>query len=147
MPSTPPAAFHNPTFRRGFGAGIGLVAGLVVLLIALALMFGTFGGKSYMQNVASTRKTAIKTVDNINTNQLTQCIVAYKLTNNRLPQTAEELEAGPSLMDPWNHPMTFSYTTTKEGGRELTTVTWRSAGPDAQMNTEDDILKQDQIPF
>jgi hypothetical protein len=132
---------------RSIGAGIGLVLSMVVMLIVMAMYFGTFGGKSYMQNVAASRKTAMKTAEDISTAQLTTCIVQYKLANDRLPKTAEELDIGPALLDPWHKPMTFSYKIEKEGGREATTVIWRSAGPDGVMDTADDVVKQDRLPL
>jgi Na+-transporting methylmalonyl-CoA/oxaloacetate decarboxylase gamma subunit len=136
---------RNARPGRSLGAGIGLVLSLVVMLIVMAMYFGTFGGKSYMQNVASARKQAIQTVQDINTQQLNTCIAAFKIQHNRLPQTAEELDVGPALLDPWKKPMTFSYQTHREGAHESTTVIWRSAGPDGVMDTPDDIVKHDKL--
>jgi Bacterial type II secretion system protein G. len=116
---------------------------LIVLLIGMVMYFGNFGGKSYMQTVSDSRKQARQQVQDINTQQLNACIVAFKLQNNRLPKTAEELDAGPALLDPWKKPMTFSYE--NEGSREGTTVVWRSAGPDGIMDTEDDIVKREKL--
>jgi hypothetical protein len=129
---------------RSMGAGIGLVLALVVMLITMAMYFGTFGGKSYMQTVASGRQQAIEMKQDIETQQLLACIVAYQTQHNRLPKTAEELDAGPSLNDPWRKPMTFTYKK-GEGNAAPTFVVWRSAGPDGQMNTPDDIVKEDKL--
>jgi hypothetical protein len=41
--------------------------------------------------------------------------------------------------------MTFSYRTEKGGSGEIITVIWRSAGKDGQMNTPDDIVKEDRL--
>src|SRR5437868_5033879 len=97
MPTPPP----NSRPGRSLGAGIGLVLSMVVMLIVLAMYFGTFGGKSYMQTVVNSKKQAEATVADINTQQLLTCISIYKLSNNRLPQTPEDLDACPSLFDPW----------------------------------------------
>ena len=126
------------------GAGIGLLMMLIVVGIGLSMMFGGFGGKSYMQTVNQGRKQGIDTAAEISTQQLTTCIMAYKLSNNKLPQTPEELDCGP-LLDPWKRPMTFTYKTEKGGSGEIITVIWRSAGPDANMNTSDDIVKEDRL--
>ena len=145
MGAVVPEYRQNARPGRSLGAGIGLVLSLVVMLIAMSMYFGTFGGKSYMQTVAAGRKQAIRTAEDISTQQLNICIAQYKLQHNRLPQTAEELDVGPALLDPWKKPMTFSYQTQREGSHESTTVIWRSAGPDGVMNTEDDIVKHDKL--
>ena len=128
------------------GAGIGLLLMMIVILIGMSMYFGAFGGKSYMQTVVASKKHAIDTVQDISTGQLNQCIAIYKMNNNRLPQTAEELDAGP-LLDPWKRPMTFAYKTEKGEGLEVIYVIWRSAGPDGAMNTPDDIVKEDRLPI
>lgn len=145
MGAVVPEYRQNARPGRSIGTGIGLVLSLVVMLIAMAMYFGGFGGKSYMQNVSGARKQAIQQVQDINTQQLNLCIAQYKLQHSRLPQTPEELDVGPALLDHWKKPMTFSYETDREGGRESTTVIWRSAGPDGVMNTPDDVVRRDRL--
>jgi hypothetical protein len=55
-----------------------------------------------------------------------------------------ELEAPPgSFNDHWGKEMTFSFSEGPTG----TTVIYRSAGPDGQMNTADDVTANGTLPF
>lgn len=129
------------------GGGIGLLLMMIVILIGMSMYFGAFGGnKSYMQQMATAKKQGVALAQDISTGQLTLCVSSFRMTNNRLPQTAEELDCGP-LLDPWHKPMTFTYRTDKnEGGVEIIYVIWRSGGPDQTMNTPDDIINTDRLP-
>jgi hypothetical protein len=133
----------HPLHRRGMGgAGLGLLVLLLALLIILVMYFGNFGGKSYMQNVANTRKQAIQLKADIDTHNLTELIAACYLSNNStLPKNAEETGQAAAFRDQWGHEITFTYK--KEG--EKTFVVYRSNGPDGQANTEDDVVKTDEL--
>jgi Na+-transporting methylmalonyl-CoA/oxaloacetate decarboxylase gamma subunit len=133
----------HPLHRRGMGgAGLGLLVLLLALLIILVMYFGNFGGKSYMQNVATARKSAIQLKADIDTHNLTELIEACYLSNNsKLPQTPEETDQPGVFMDQWHHPITFTYK--KEGDK--TFVVYHSNGPDGEPNTEDDVVKTDQL--
>ena len=124
------------------GAGLGLLVLLLALLIILVMYFGNFGGKSYMQNVATARKSAVQLKADIDTHNLTELIAACYLSNNStLPKNPEETGQPAVFMDQWHHPITFEYK--KEG--ERTFVVYHSDGPDGQANTEDDVVKTDEL--
>lgn len=131
--------------RRGFGAaGVGLLVILIALCIILYMMFGNGGsGKSYMQTVQTSRQKAKDLRADIQTYGLTQLIVAYQASNNgKLPKTPAETGDEASFRDQWGNPITFTYKT--ENGK--TFIVYHSNGPDGQPNTEDDVVKQDQLP-
>src|SRR5438067_12611174 len=93
---------------RGFGAaGVGLLVILIALCIILYLYFGNGGsGKSYIQGVQATRKNAKDLKADIQTYGLTQLIVAYQTSNDKLPKTPEETGDEASFRDPWGNTMT-----------------------------------------
>jgi hypothetical protein len=131
-------------WRRGMGgAGIGLLVLLLAILIILIMAFGSFGGKSYVQGIGAARKQARAVKEDIQTYGLTQLIVAVYNQNNKLPNTPEETGDAAAFRDPWGHEITFTYK--KEGDR--TYIVYHSDGPDGTPNTDDDIVKQDQLPI
>jgi hypothetical protein len=131
--------------ERGFGAGgVGLLVILIALCIILYMMFGNGGsGKSYVQGIQAGRNNARELKADIQTYGFTQLIVAYHAQNGKLPKTAEELGEEASLRDPWGNQMSFTYQ--PENGK--TFVVYHSNGPDGQPNTQDDIIKRDQLPI
>jgi hypothetical protein len=139
------ASMNQSFARRGMGAaGLGLLVVLLALLIILVMYFGNFGGKSYMQNVATARKQAIEIKAEIDTHNLTQLIAAcYLSNNNTLPKTPEETGNEGAFRDPWGHQITFTYK--KQGDK--TYVVYHSDGPDGQPNTEDDVVRTDLLPL
>lgn len=130
--------------RRGHGALI--LSVLIAIAIILILMFGNFGGGSYMKQVSNTRKKGKDTAAEISTQQLTILIAQYRQTNGKLPANWEELEApAESYRDPWGQPLTFTCETDKRTGS--TKVTFRSIGPDGEANTADDVVRTENLPF
>ncbi|MCC6660413.1 MAG: type II secretion system protein [Phycisphaerales bacterium] len=130
--------------RRGF-AGFGLIAILVVLAIVLILYFGVGGSGGIAQQAQQTRSTARELQYEIMTSQLTPLIVIYYQNNNKLPTTFEEMEAPPqSWADRWGNPLTFTIKKDPRTGRQ--SVTYRSAGPDGEVGTADDITRTDDLP-
>jgi hypothetical protein len=128
--------------RRGHGALILVV--LIAMAIMLYLMFGSGGGgKSYMQQMSTTRQNAKATVQDINTQQLSILIAQYRVDNGKLPAKGADLENDVALRDPWGNAMTFTF----EDERGRTKVTYRSRGPDGEANTEDDVTKSETLPF
>lgn len=131
--------------RRGNGALILVV--LLAIAIMLFLYFGSMGGnKSYMQTVASSRKQAKQTVQDIATQQLGILIAQYRVDNGKLPKTPEELDNAAAVRDPWGGTITWTFEEPK-GGRGNTKVIYHSNGPDGQAGTEDDVTKTETLPF
>jgi len=133
-------------FRRGNGALILVV--LIALAIILFLYFGSMGGsKSYMGTVASTRKQAKQTVQDINTQQMSTLIAIYRQNNGKLPKSPADLEENAQYFkDPWGGPLTFTFEEGK-GRNGPTKVIYHSNGPDGEPNTEDDVTKVDTVPY
>lgn len=131
--------------RRGFGAaGVGLLVILIALCIILYMMFGNGGsGKSYVQGIQASRARAKDVKADVQTYGLTQLIVAYNTQNGKLPKTAEETGDEASFRDPWGNTISFTYQT--ENGK--TFIIYHSNGPDGQPNTQDDVIKRDQLPI
>ena len=139
------ATYQYPGARRGSGAIILVV--LIALAIILYLMFGTGGsGGSYMKQVSNARVNAKKTVQEINTQQLSILIGQYRQEHGKLPQTAADMEAESYFKDPWGGPITFTFETGK-GGAAATRVHYHSNGPDGEPKTEDDQDKTDTLPL
>jgi hypothetical protein len=136
---------HRTRFitRRGYA---GILMLLVVVLIILMLYFWSAGGSgNYAKQIATTRKRGQEMARDINTQQLVDLIVIYKMNNNdKLPTNAAELEAGAALNDQWGKPMSFTFQ--KDPRTGATTVTFHSDGPDGEANTEDDINKTEPLP-
>src|SRR5688572_6245797 len=86
--------FSSARAGRSMGAGIGLVLSLVVMLIVMAMYFGTFGGKSYMQNVAATRRQAMETVQDSTRQRRGAGMAKYKPRNNGWRRRAGERNGG-----------------------------------------------------
>jgi cell division protein FtsB len=129
--------------RRGHGAVI-LVLLLGVALV-LYLAFGNMGGgKSYTQQLSTTRQQGIQMARELETRQLSILIAQYRAENNRLPQTAADLDNDAAFRDPWGNPLTFTFETPRNGPVK---IFYRSAGPDGELNTEDDVVKEDSLPF
>ena len=122
----------NRKLRR---AGFTLAELLLVITIlgilgtVVVVNFGDLGGRSRKQATLSSIQS------------IKSAVQAYKIEKDKLPQSLEDLtvginddepllEAG-SLRDAWGQE--FEY---KVDGKKYTI---RSAGPDGQMNTEDDI--------
>jgi hypothetical protein len=130
--------------RRG-NVGLILVV-LIAMAIMLYLMFGTGGGsKSYMGTVAASRQKAKQTVQDINTQQLSQLLAMYRSRNGKLPKGPEEMEDDAQFFkDPWGGKLTFTFEESKRGG--ATKVIYHSDGPDGVPKTEDDVTKVDTLP-
>lgn len=134
----------GPRSRRG-GSGL-IVMALITLAVVLLLYFANLtGGGSSIEHVAQTRRRGLEASLQLNTQQLVTLIVQHKLANDRLPQSMEELDAPPSaLADPWGRPMTFEY---EEEGPGPALVIVRSAGPDGEPGTGDDIIVRERLPL
>jgi hypothetical protein len=142
------ATYQYPGARRGSGAFLLVI--LLALAIVLYLMFGTGGtGTSYMKQVSSARVNAKKTVQEINTQQLSILIGQYRQEHGSLPKTAADMEAEAYFKDPWGGPITFTFETAKGGAGAggATRVHYHSNGPDLEPKTEDDQDKTDTLPL
>lgn len=129
-----------PHHTRG-GVPVGGLALLVVLVIVLVMLTMNFtGGKSYVENVAETRRQGQRLDVTINTASLVQLITTYQVQNDRYPTSYEDLEAAP-LKDPWGGNLTFTIDQSTQPGTLVVT----SAGPDGEVGTEDDIVKRERL--
>jgi hypothetical protein len=139
------ASYHYSGARRGSGALILVV--LIALAIILYLMFGNGGsGGSYMKQMSNARVNAKRTVQEINTQQLSILIGQYRQEHGKLPQTAADMEAEAYFKDPWGGPITFTFESSKGPGGG-TRVHYHSNGPDGEAKTEDDQDKVDTLPL
>lgn len=130
--------------RRGF-SGVGLILLLLAIAIGLFLYFGSTGtNKSYMQNVAETKKRGETVSYEMQARQLATLVADYRMNHNdKLPSGYEELGVDQGMfLDQWRNPMRF----TVETGRPATVVLI-SAGPDEQHDTADDITTRAPLPF
>jgi hypothetical protein len=140
------SGMNGRTSRRG-NAGLIIVV-LLALAIILYLMFGNMGGgKSYMGTVASTRKQAKQTVQDINTQQMSMLIAMYRQRNGKLPKSPADMDDDAQFFkDPWGGPLTFTFEESKGGRGGATRVVYHSNGPDGEAKTEDDVTKTDTLP-
>lgn len=131
--------------RRG-GAGIFLLLLLLGVGLALWLYFGNTGGGSYAQKVVETKKQGEQLNMTLSTRQLGLLIAQYREANGKLPATIEDLEIAPgTFTDAWDNPVTFKVKSDK-GGPD-TVIEYRSAGPDKEEGTEDDIVQEEGLPY
>jgi len=124
---------------------VGLLALLIVMGIVLYMMFGTGGNKtSYMDQVKKTRDNGREMAREIKTDQMSLLIAMYRQTNNKLPAKVADLEApSGSFNDRWGTEMTFTFV--DQGGRTM--IKYKSAGPDIQYGTSDDVEYTDSVPY
>jgi hypothetical protein len=138
------ATYQYPGARRGSGAFLLVI--LLALAIVLYLMFGSGGtGTSYMKQVSSARVNAKRTVQQINTQQLSILIGQYRQEHGSLPKTAADMEADAYFKDPWGGPITFTFESPRGGA--VTQVHYHSNGPDGEAKTEDDQDHTDTLPL
>src|SRR5690606_3697636 len=105
------------------------------------------GGGSYMQQVQRSRQQGQRMNVEINTRQLLTMIAQFKLQNDRLPQSMEELEAPPgAFQDPWGNAITFEYAAPEGGRGQPESVIFRSAGPDGELNAADEVTQTERLP-
>jgi hypothetical protein len=136
---------HLPLYRQSRrGHGALLIALLLAVVIGIFLLYGNMGGGSYMQQVGTTRQQGKQLAQDLNTRQLSMLIAQYRSENGKLPRTAAEMEQDAAFKDPWGNPLLFTFEEPRMGA---TQVTYRSAGPDGEHNTEDDIVKTEPLPF
>jgi hypothetical protein len=129
--------------RRG-GAAFGLIALLIVVVIGLMIYAAQTGsGGNYGSQMAQTRKQGVEVRNEIVTQQLSILISQYRQENNKLPKTPADLDNVAAFRDPWGKEMTFSFAESNAGTR----VTYHSAGPDGEFNTEDDVKRTDTLQF
>jgi hypothetical protein len=162
-------ARHSPRTSRALHASrrgniaFGLLALLIVAAIVLYLLFGfggtttvtppgagggggggAGGGGGYLGAVAGSRKNAKGLASQLNTKQIATLAAQYRQTNNKLPASVADLEApAPIITDQWGTTVAISF---QEVGAS-TKMSVRSAGPDAQMNTPDDVVTSEDLPF
>lgn len=156
MTKTPNAA--SPHFVRASRRGnmaFGLLALLVVGAIVLYLLFGMGGGSSttsatggggggYVGAVANSRKSGKALASQLNTKQIATLASQYRQTNNKLPATVADLEApAPTITDQWGNTIAISFTESTGA----TKLSIRSAGADGAMNTGDDVVTTEDLPF
>jgi hypothetical protein len=114
------------------------------MAIVLYLMFGAGGGGT-MQQAAKTRDNSRQLVININTRDLLTLIANHRVTYDELPADVAALEAAPgSFNDPWGTELVFEY---EDVRATPVIVIVTSAGPDGAFDTEDDVVKREQLPF
>ena len=129
--------------RRG-GAAFGLIALLIVVLIGLMIYAAQTGsGGNYANQMSQTRKQGIEVRNEIVTQQLSILVSQYRQEHNKLPKTPADLDNAAAFRDPWGKEMTFSFQESNAGTR----VTYHSAGPDGEFNTEDDVKRTDTLQF
>ena len=132
-------------WRRG-GAGGGLILLLLIgVALMLVLMFGNFGGKSYMQNVAGAKQKGNETGVDILAYSLVQMITAVRAGDpEAAPMTFDELGVSESsFIDPWGAPIRWEY----DDEQRPTKVTVISNGQDGQPGTEDDVRVEKVLPM
>lgn len=130
--------------RPGWAA-FGLIGLLLVMAIMLYLMFGTTGGSGYVEQVKKTRDSGKQLAVDINTRDLLTLIATHQMNTGELPRSIEELDTpAVAFKDPWGTVLSFDYVDERA---TPPTVIITSAGPDLAFGTEDDIVKQERLPF
>lgn len=116
---------------------------LIVILIAGAVYF--FLVKKQAEQTLAVSEKGISAIEKArNTAQfadwshITQALSHYLNDHSSYPETIEELiphylRGQSLLLDPWGTPIRYQ--------KEKAGVTLRSAGPDREMDTEDDLIK------
>lgn len=124
-------------WRRGVGGGAMILMVLIGVALLLVLMFGNFGGQSYMQGVSGAKKQGEETGVQMLAQSLMQTITAVRATDpEAVPMTFEDLGAPASaFIDPWGNPIRWEY----DDPARPTRVIVISDGPDNRAGTEDDI--------
>lgn len=130
-------------WRRGNGALILML--LIGVALVLVLMFGNFGGKSYMQNVAGAKKKGNETGVDVLAYSLVQMITAARATNpDAVPTSFEDLGAAESAyIDPWGKPIRWEY----DDAKHPKSVRVISDGPDGQPGTGDEVVVEKPLPL
>lgn len=120
--------------RRG-NAAFGLIGILIVTGIVLFIMFGTKGQKGQLEVIEESRETAMGVIDQTHVYSIGQLVVAYKLENNRMPESMEDLPGGDAVKDRWGQSYRF---------RKVDEMTFEliSAGRDGEFETEDDLVAE-----
>ena len=116
---------------------------LIVLGIGLYLMFGNMGGTSYAQQIKKTRDNGRETARVIKTDQMSLLIAMYRQANNKLPAIPADLESPGAFNDQWGKEMKFTFT--ERNGKTIRI--YKSAGPDGQEGTADDVEYEDAVPY
>ena len=117
----------------------------LLLVMAILVVMGGMVSFAFLQIQGNSMMDLTQT----QVNTLEAACMQFKLTHNRFPQQLQDLSTTPSGMtqrqwrgpyleenipaDPWGNPYDYS----KDERQQKVFI--RSAGPDGQMNTEDDV--------
>ena len=137
--STDRAACQQPgrTLDRRGGTGVVLLILLVGVAIVFVVMFMP-GGSA--ETAVEAREFAETSVAGFDMTRVSRDVSIYQLANNRVPADIHELYDGNprAKADQWGGEMSIELILNARGDR-ATEVVVRSAGPDGEWGTEDDL--------
>lgn len=140
----------TPRHTRNNGwAGIGLLILLIAVAIILYLVAKPAGGPGSPAGIAQqaidTKQTADTFSIGVQAKALADAVAVYRLANNNTnPDSTDDLTGSArAYQDPWGTPLRFTIT----GQRRDLAITVRSAGPDTEWDTEDDIETTRPLSF
>ena len=142
QPKSKPKPKPKPNPRNRGAAGVFLFIVLIAVAIILALVFMPGGTAEQAQQ---TQQSAQRLSIDIHTKSVADAVVAYRVANNnQLPESITDLPGPPSAYrDPWD----TTFRMTIDDATSPPTLTLRSAGPDTNWETDDDLTATRALPF
>lgn len=138
---------QHPT-QRTAGAGIGLLVVLIAVVIGMWLLFGQKGpgGSTYIENIQKTQEDSKSLAIALQARQVAMLVAQQEAATGTYPESMNQIDDfdPTSLVDEWGEPFTMKLI---REGRRVRSIEFRSAGPDGQFDTEDDVVHNEKLPY
>ena len=138
----------RPTARSRGAAGVIILVLLMGVALMLVLMFGNFGGSSYVEEVAETKERGEQLAVDLDMRQVGMLIAMHRDETGELPEGAGDLGPEASIYaDDAGVAYRFEYDADRP--RDATTFDVLAAGPDGVFDTADDevVARGERIPY